>query len=175
MVGPLFLDNFSGKGKWIGRGQHVTRLPQPESHRSNHAIKGSGGRADVVSAVTGFDVFVVRAAVQDDVALQFAGSRVRVVGDLIRVQDVSSIVNFYFAPKVVDGPILLLLHRLDRNLFFRLAGGRRRSSRCRSREGFGSRDRRSVRGQRLAGYYPGSEKQMTDPCGRDKDSRADDH
>ena len=122
VVGPVFLDNFSGKGKRIGGGKHVARLPQPESHRSNHAIESSGFRADIVSAVTGLDVLVVRAAVQHDVALQFAISRVCLVRDLIRVQDVSAIVNFHSAPQVVDGPILLLFHRPDRNLFFRLAG-----------------------------------------------------
>ncbi len=80
-------------------------------------MESSGFRADIVNAVTRLDVLVVRAAVQHDVALQFAVSRIRVVRDLIRVQDVSAVVNFHPAPQVVDGPILLLFHRPDRNLF----------------------------------------------------------
>jgi hypothetical protein len=60
---------------------------------------------------------------------------------------------------VVDGPVLFLLHRADRNLLFGLIGEVGR---------FGQ-------GQRLAGNYPGSEKQMTDEYGRDKDSIAEDH
>ncbi len=153
VVGPVFLDNFSGKGKRIGRGQHVARLPQPQSHRSDYAIERPGFRADIVGAVAGLDVLVVRTAVERDVALQFAISGVRVVCDLIRIQGVSAIVNFHLSTQVVDRSILLLLHRPDRNLFLRLAR----------------------RGQRLAGYYPRSEKQMTDECCRDKDSRAGDH
>ena len=72
--------------------------------------------------MTGLDVLVVRAAVQHDVALQFGISHVRVVRDLIRVQDVGAIVNFHSAPQVVEGPILLLLHSPDRDFFCRLAG-----------------------------------------------------
>src|SRR5260370_22823976 len=176
-VGPVLLDNFSGKGKRIGGGKQVAGFAQPQSHSPDHAVERSRFRAKIVSAVTGLDVLVVRAAVQRDVALQFAVSRIRVVGDLIRAQDVSAIVNFHLAPQVVDRPILLLLHRPDRNLFFglRLVGRGGRRSRGHNRGLGRSGDRRGGRGQRLAGYYPGSEKQMTDPGGRDKDSRADVH
>ena len=175
MVWPVSLHNFPGKGKRIGRGQHVAGIPHPKSYRSDCAVENSRFRADIVRAVTGLDVLVVRTTVQRDVALEFAVSGVRVVGDLIRVQDVIAIVDFRLAPQVINGPIFFLLHRPDRDLFFRLPGRRCRRNRGRRRSILGSRNRRCGRGQRLAGYYPVSEKQMTDQCDRDKDSRAGDH
>src|SRR4029077_14800687 len=156
------LDSFSGKGKWIGGGENVPGFPQPKSHGSNHTIESSGFGADIVSAVTGLDVLIVRAAVQHNVALQIAVSRVRVVRDLIRIQDVRAIVNLHSAPQVVDRTILLLFPRPDRNLFFRVAGrGWRHGRGIRGR-----RDRRGGRGQRLAGYYSRGGGQMTDQSGR---------
>src|SRR5260370_16803587 len=108
-VGPVLLDNFTGKGKRIGGGKHVAGFAQPQSHSPDHAVERSRFRADIVSAVTGLDVLVVRAAVQRDVALQFAVSRIRVVGALIRAQDVSALVTFHLSPQLSAPPTLLLL------------------------------------------------------------------
>src|SRR5208282_3648248 len=174
VVGPVFLDDFSREGKRIGRGHRVAGGTHAKTHRSNRAVEGSNLGADIVDAVTGLDVLVVWAAVQHHVAVFFAVSRVRVVGDLIRAQDVSAIVDFGLAAQVVNGTIFFLVDRPNRNRFFDSADRFRRKRRCR-RVAFTIRYRSGGRGQRLAGYYRGCEKQMTDHSGRDKDSRAGGH
>src|ERR1700675_1484684 len=97
-------------------------------------------------------------------AFQFTVAGVGVISHFVRSQDVSAIVNFTLTTKVIDDPNLLLLHGANSDIFLPLGGGRRGRSR-----------RAGIRGQRLAGYYPGREKKMTDKGGRDKDSRAGDH
>src|SRR5208282_3345491 len=126
VVGPVFLDNFSGKGKRIGCGQRVAGSPHPKTHRSNRAVEGPNLGADIVDAVTGLYVLVVRAAVEHNVAVLFTISRVRVVGDLIRAQDVIAIIDFGFAAQVVNGAMFFLMDRPNRNRFFNLANAFRR-------------------------------------------------
>jgi len=90
---------------------------------------------------------------------------------LIGAQDVGAIVDLRVAPQVIDGSFFFLFDRSHGNRDLGLAGrgGWQSGSGCGSTIGSGGE------GQRLAGYYRGSEKQMTDPGGRDKDSRAADH
>jgi hypothetical protein len=73
--------------------------------------------------MAGLDVLIVRAAIEHDVALRFAVSCIRVVGDSIGMEDVIAVVNHRLAPKVVNRSFLLLFHRGPRNFFFYLAGG----------------------------------------------------
>jgi hypothetical protein len=178
VVGALLLDNFSGEGEGIGGGQDIAGLAQAQSNGSDHAIEYAGFGANVVSAMAGLDVLVVGTAVENDVALEFSVPGVGVVGDLIGVEDVGAVVNLDRAAQVIDGPIFLLLHGADGDLFFGFGGGLGRglSGGRQWRRGrlLGNGDC-GGRGQGLAGYYPRSEKQMTDPGGRDNDSRAGDH
>ena len=117
VIGSVFLDNFSGKSKRIGRGQHVTRLPQvliPPFRSRYRTFRFPCG----CCTCRGWPRRARRKGRRPTrLALQFAISCVRVVGDLIGVQDVSSISNFDFATQMVDGPILLLLNRPDRDFF----------------------------------------------------------
>ena len=167
VFGAVLFDNFSGEGEWILAGEDVPGIAHAKSDGPDHAIKGTDLGADVVGAVTGFDVLVVGAAVEHDVAFEFAVSRVGVIGDLIGAQDVGAIVDLRVAPQVIDGSFFFLFDRSHGNRDLGLAGrgGWQSGSGCGSTIGSGGE------GQRLAGYYRGSEKQMTDPGGRDKDSR----
>src|SRR5208282_29299 len=126
VVGPVFLDNFPGKGKRIGCGQRVAGSPHPKTHRSNRAVEGPNLGADIVDAVTGFYVLVVRAAVEHNVAVLFTISRVRVIGDLVGAQNVGAVVDFGFAAQVVNGAMFFLMDRSNRNRFFNLANAFRR-------------------------------------------------
>jgi len=99
----VLLDNFSGEGEWILAGEDVPGIAHAKSDGPDHAIKGTDLGADVVGAVTGFDVLVVGAAVEHDVAFEFAVSGVGVIGDLIGAQDVGAIVDLRVAPQVIDG------------------------------------------------------------------------
>src|ERR1017187_3609219 len=170
VVGALLLDNFSGEGEGIGSGQDIAGLAQAQSNGSDHAIEYAGFGANVVSAMAGLDVLVVGTAVENDVALEFSVPGVGVVGDLIGVEDVGAVVNLDRAAQVIDGPIFLLLHGADGDLFFGLGGGLGRGRQRRRGRLLGNGDGWGGRGQGLAGYYPRSEKQMTDPGGRDNDS-----
>ena len=172
VVGAVLLDDLSGEREGIGGGHRVAGGPHAQAHGSNDAIKGTDLSADVVGAVAGDDVFVVGTAVEHDVALEFGVSGVGVVGNLVGLQDVVAIVDFGRAAQVVDGAFFFLLHGADGDGFFGVAD----RSRGQRWSGCGGAWRSGgAGGQRLAGYYPMSEKQMTDHGGRDKDSKAGGH
>jgi len=174
VVGAVLLDDFSGEGKRILSREDVAGFAHLQSDGSDDAVEGSNLGANVVSAMTGLDVFIVGAAIEDDVAFEFAVAGIGVVSHLIGVKDVVAVVNFGFAAEVVDGAIFFLLDGANGHGLFNLADCFRQK-RGRRRSGFSSGYLGSGGGKGLAGYYGGSEKQMTDPCGRDKDSRAGDH
>ena len=122
VVRPVLLDDFPGEGKRIGGGKRVARLRHPQADGSDYAIERSNLSADIVCTVTSFDVLVIRTAIEHDVAFGFAISRVCVVGDFIRMQDVVAIVNFCRTAQVIDRAVFLLLQSPNRDLFFGLAG-----------------------------------------------------
>src|SRR5271166_5033912 len=128
VVGSLFFDDFSSEGKRIGGGQDIAGFAQPQSYGSNHAVECPNLGADIVSAMAGFHVLVVGAAIQNDVTLQFAIPGIGVVSDLIRVEDIGAIVNLDCASQMVDRAIFLLLHGADGDLFFCLGCSRSRGS-----------------------------------------------
>jgi len=131
----------------------VPGIAHAKSDGPDHAIKGTDLGADVVGAVTGFDVLVVGAAVEHDVAFEFAVSRVGVIGDLIGAQDVGAIVDLRVAPQVIDGSFFFLFRPLHGNRDLGLAGRGRLAEWKRLRE----HDRERRRGAASAGYYRGSE------------------
>lgn len=157
VVRAVLFDDLAGEEEGIGRAENIARATAAKSHRADDVIKSADFGAEVVGTVAGLKMLVVRAAIEDDVALQFAVASGGVVGHLVGLQKVAAEIDLGFAAQMVDGAGFFLLGGANRNFFLLLPGWGRekqralRGVRCGIRCGVRGLIRRGIRGRRLAG------------------------
>lgn len=95
---------------------------QSKPDRSGYVVKAANLGVDIVSAVASFDVLVVRATIQYDVALSRSFPRVGVVGHLVRIEMIGAVLNLSLPLQFEDNPIFFLLNGLDGDLLAALGG-----------------------------------------------------
>ena len=97
MVRSGFFDHSSVKKEWIGTGQDVVVVAELHANGAGHVLEFSDLALQVVFAASGFDVFIIRSALKNEVSLGLSVSRIFVIGNLVRREPVHSIKNSDFA------------------------------------------------------------------------------
>src|SRR5438309_1548075 len=108
---------FAGESEGSGRSQQGMPAAKTQTRGANYGIEAAHFGSNVIGAVAGLDVLVTRPAIEDYVPFQGSVAGRRVVGDLIRVQNKSPIMNLNLASQPEHGPVFFLLRRPDRNFF----------------------------------------------------------
>ena len=109
VIGTGLFHDFAGEGKWSGRGQHHAVAANAQSSGRGDVVEAPGLSRQIVSSVTGLDVFVVGTAVESEVAGGRGLAAVGVVGNFVGTQDVGAIVNLGVAVQFVDVAVFFLL------------------------------------------------------------------
>jgi hypothetical protein len=78
---------------------------------------------EIIGAVAGYDVFVVGAAVENQMALARGFSGVGVVSHLVGVEGVRLVTNFDMSAQLVDRAVFFLGNRLDPHILLARDGG----------------------------------------------------
>ncbi len=124
VIGPGLLHHLAGKGKGIWGSQDQPLASKPHASGANHVFEASGFRADVVGSLSGFDVLVVRAAVEHHVAVRNGISGVGVVVHRIGIQNVGAVVNLRLAAQLEYGAVFFLLQGADGDILLSRRGRR---------------------------------------------------
>ena len=72
-------------------------------------FEASSFSSDVVGSMSGFDVLIIRAAVEHHMAIRGGVARIGVVVDRIGIEDVGAVVNLGLPAQLECGPIFFLL------------------------------------------------------------------
>src|SRR5579859_6825680 len=114
MVRAIFLHDLAGKRKGSGRGQYHAAAAKTEPGGGGDVVEAPRLSRQIVGAVAGFDVIIVRAAVEREMSRGRCLTAVLVVGDLVGPQNVVAVVNLGISVQLVDVPVFFLVHRADR-------------------------------------------------------------
>ena len=72
-------------------------------------FEASSFSSDVVGSMSGFDVLIIRPAIEHDVAIRGGVAGIGVVIDRIGIEDVGAVVNLGLAAQLEYGPVFFLL------------------------------------------------------------------
>ena len=118
------LHYLASKRKGVGRSQDQPLSAQAHARGAVHVFEASGLGADVVGAMSGFDVLIVGAAIEHHVAVRDRISGTGVVVHGVGVQDVGAIVNLGLAAQLENRAVLFLLQGADGDVLFSDRGRR---------------------------------------------------
>ena len=128
VIGTGLFHDLAGKSEGVGRRQDHPLTVHPQARRSLHMFKTSSFSPHVVGAMSGFDVLIIRAAIENDVAIRRGVAGLGVVVDRIGIEDVGAVVNFRLAAQFEYGPVFFLLQGANGDVL-RIHRGRRRRKR----------------------------------------------
>src|SRR6202142_448819 len=125
MVRAFFLDHLAGEEEWVGSGEDGAVPGGLNPEGPGDVLKAANFAVHVVGATGGFDMLMVGAAFEQQVAFGLEVAGIRVVGDLVGGKGENAVVDFDVFAQLVNLTVFFLMHRADADRIGALGRGGR--------------------------------------------------